>query len=171
MKKINFYLEKGQIREDKTVVSLSKKYLDKARYNLITMNLLSEINSEKLKKQLSIPKNYDSYDWVVICGYYAMYSAALSLIASLGFRSKNHSATISILEEYFFKKKDLDKKDLWLIENALFQKEELEKLSDARQKREIAQYSVTKQTTKEIAERIKEDAYNFVNKCEKILEK
>jgi uncharacterized protein (UPF0332 family) len=39
-----------------------------------------------------------------------------------------------------------------------------------RQKREIAQYSITKQTTKAIAEKIKKDAYDFINKCEEVLE-
>ena len=75
-----------------------------------------------------------------------------------------------ILEEHFVKKKHLDESDLSLIKNAQFQKEEVGKLSDARQKREIAQYSITKSTTKNIAEKIKSDAFSFVNKTEEILE-
>ena len=58
-----------------------------------------------------------------------------------------------------------------LLKSAMFHKEEIEKLSDARHKREIAQYSITKQTTKSIAEKIKKDAYDFVNKCEEIIKK
>jgi len=57
-----------------------------------------------------------------------------------------------------------------LLKNAVFQKEELEKLSEARHQREIAQYSITKQTTKDIAEKIKKDAYSFVNTVEEILD-
>ena len=49
--------------------------------------------------------------------------------------------------------------------------QKIEKLSDARHKREIAQYSITKQTTKSIAEKIKEDAYDFTDKCEEIIRK
>ena len=56
------------------------------------------------------------------------------------------------------------------LKNAILQKEELEKLSEARHKREIAQYSVTKQTTKEIAENIMRDAYQFINTVESIIE-
>jgi len=52
----------------------------------------------------------------------------------------------------------------------VFQKEELEKLSEARHKREIAQYSVTKHTTEEIAKKIKQDAYEFVDKVGIIIE-
>ena len=171
MKKIKFYLKEGQIKRDKTIVALAQKYLDKAKNNLITMKILSELNKEKQKKLLNIPKDYDSNEWVVICGYYAMYSSALALLSKIGFKSKNHSATLFVLEEYFVKKKHLEEKDLLLIKNAQFQKKEIEKLSDARHKREIAQYSITKQTTKDIAEKIKKDSYEFVNKCEEILEK
>ncbi|MDO8508948.1 MAG: hypothetical protein Q7S27_04660 [Nanoarchaeota archaeon] len=169
MRKIEFYLKKGKIVKDKTVISLTKKYLDKAKNNLITMGILSNLNNKKARILLQIPSDYNSNEWVAITGYYALYTAALSLIASIGFRSKNHAATLMILEEYFVKKKQLNQKDLMLIKNAHFQKEELEKLADAKNKREIAQYSVTKQTSKEIAEKIKKDAYSFINKCEEIL--
>ncbi len=63
----------------------------------------------------------------------------------------------------------LDKETFNIIRDAILKKEEIEKLSNARYKREIAQYSVTKQATKEIAETIKKDAYNFINKVETII--
>ncbi len=167
---INFYLKKGQLIKDRNMTSLSQGYLEKAKHNLLTMKILSEIQeNKKARNLLEIPSYYNSNEWVVITGYYAMYTAALALLAKIGLRSKNHSATLLILEEYFLKKKSLDEKDLSLIKNAQFQKEEIEKISDARHKREIAQYSITKQTTKDIAEKIKKDAYTFVNKVEEIL--
>ena len=169
---IKFYLEKGQLIRDRDATSLSQEYLKKAKNNLFTMQALSEIQeNKKARDLLKIPKNYDSNEWVVICGYYAMYTSALALLAKIGFRSKNHTATLSVLNEFFVKKKMLDKNLLLNLKNALFQKEEIEKLSDARHKREIAQYSVTKQTTKSIAEKIITDAYDFVNKIEEILQK
>lgn len=172
MKKTEFYLKKEQIIKDNSVVSKAKNYLEKARYNLATLEILNKINLNKsARKILEIPDNYCSYEWMVICGYYAMYSAALGLIAKIGFRSKNHSATIAVLEEYFVQKKLLEEDIYLLLKNASLKKEELRELLEARQKREIAQYSITKQTTKEIAEKIKKDAYFFVNKCEEILQK
>lgn len=168
---IKHLIRRGFITRDSTIKSLSLKYLQKARNNLITMSLLSEFNTnKKVRDLLKIPKEYNSDEWVVICGYYAMYSSALALIAKLGYRSKNHTATITILEESFIQKKVLTKEDLEILKNAMFQKEEIEKLSEARHKREIAQYSVTKQTTKEIAESIKKEAYQFINKVELIIE-
>lgn len=169
MEKINFYIKNAQVARDKTVAALVQNYLNKVKNNLITMRLLFELNNKKPKKLMKIPNGYDSNEWVVITGYYAMYTAALALLAKIGFRSKNHAATLLILEECFVKNKHLDKKDVLLIKNAQFQKEEIEKVSDARHKREIAQYSITKQTTGDIAEKIKNDAYDFVNKVELIL--
>jgi uncharacterized protein (UPF0332 family) len=168
---LKYLIGQGYASRDNTVRALSKKYLQKAKSNLVTMRLLSEINVDKKAREfLSIPADYNSDEWVVVTGYYAMYSGALALLAKIGFKSKNHSATLQILEEYFVKKKILAQESLLLLKNAGFQKEELEKISDARHKREIAQYSVTKQTTKDIAEKIKKDAYDFINKVEAILE-
>jgi hypothetical protein len=161
----------GYISKDDSVKNLSQKYLQKARSNLITMSLLSDINNnKKVRELLKIPSEYNTDEWVVITGYYAMYASALALIAKIGFKSKNHTATISLLEEFFIKRKLMSKEDISLLKNAMLQKAEIEKLSEARHKREIAQYSVTKQTTKEIAESIKQDAYNFINKVESIIQ-
>jgi uncharacterized protein (UPF0332 family) len=171
MKTIDFYLNEGLVVKDKSIISLSKKYLEKARNNLITMQALFELSgNEKAKELLKIPKDYESDEWAVISAYYAMYMASLALIAKIGFRSKNHSATLLILEEYFVKKNNLTKYDLSLIKNAYLKREEIEKVSDARNKREIAQYSITKETTKKISEQIKNDAFSFVNKAQEIIE-
>jgi len=170
MNTINFFIEKGQITKDEGVIPLSEKYFKKAKNNLETMRILSDITgNDEVRMLLKVPKNYNSDEWIVISGYYAMYSAALALIAKIGYRSKNHSATISLLEEFFIKKNLMSKEDINLLRNAVLHKNELEKLSGAKHKREIAQYSVTKQTTKKIAEDIKKDAYDFINKVESIL--
>lgn len=170
MNSINFYLEKGQIIKDKSVIVLAEAYLKKAKNNLTTMKMLSEMNdNQKARDLLNVPLDYNTDEWIVITGYYAMYASALALIAKIGYKSKNHTATIILLEEFFIKKKLISKEDIDLLKNAMMQKAEIEKLSEARHKREIAQYSVTKQTTKDIAESIKQDAYSFINKIETIV--
>ena len=169
-RKIDFYLKKKLLIKDNIVIDLATGYLEKAKINLITMQILLDIQNDKIiREKLNVPKEYSTYEWVVVCGYYAMYTSALALLAKIGFRSKNHTATLLVLEEFFVKKKLLNDESFIRIKNAMFQKEEIEKLSDARDKREIAQYSITKQTTKKIAEKIKKDAYEFVNKCEEVL--
>ena len=172
MRAVDWYINQGQLSKDNSYKNLANKFLQKARQNLIIMSILSELNdNKKARELLKAPKGYDSNEWVVITGYYAMYTAAISLLAKMGYRSKNHTATLCVLEEFFVKKKILDEDILLLLKLAMFHKEEVEKLSDARHKREIAQYSITKQTTKSIAEKIKKDAYDFVNKCEEIIKK
>lgn len=164
-------LSRRIISKDESVKKLALSYLKKAKNNILTMRILSEIqDNNKVRDLLKIPKYYSSDEWIVVCGYYAMYSSALALLAKIGFKSKNHTATLQVLEEYFVKKNIMDQKSFLLLKNAVFQKEELEKLSEARHKREIAQYSVTKQTTEEIAKKIKQDAYEFVDKVGIIIE-
>ncbi len=169
-KQIEFFLDKEQLIKDKSAIVLAEKYLEKAKKNYLTTQLLSEMDKNtKVREILNIPKDYDPNEWVVITSYYAMYTSALALLAKIGFRSKNHTATLLVLEEFFVKKKLMDSNLLLTLRNALFQKEEIEKLSEARHQREIAQYSITKQTTKDIAEKIKKDAHDFINKVELIL--
>ena len=172
MRAVNWYIKQGQLSRDNSYKNLADKFLQKARQNLVTMSVLSELNdNKKARDLLKIPRDYDSNEWIVVTGYYAMYTAAISLLAKIGYRSKSHTATLCVLEEYFVKKRILDKDILILLTSARFHKEEVEKLSDARHRREIAQYSITKQTTKDIAEEIKKDAYDFVNKCGEIIRK
>jgi len=171
IKDVKQLIRDGYISKDESVKNLSKRYLQKARNNLITMSLLSDMNdNKKARDLLKIPSDYNSDEWVAITAYYAMYSSALALIAKIGYKSKNHSATIILLEEFFIKKKLMSKEDIKSLKNAMLQKSEIEKLSEARHKREIAQYSVTKKTTREIADNMKQDAYNFINKVESIIQ-
>lgn len=170
MRTINLYIKQGQLVKDNSYKNLAGKFLNKARQNLITMSILSDLrNNKKAKDLLKIPKEYEPDEWVVVCGYYAMYSAALALLAKIGYKSKNHSATILMLEEFFVKKKILDKNSFYLLKNAVIKKEEIDDISEARHKREIAQYSITKQTTRDIANKIKKDAYDFVGKTDELI--
>lgn len=149
--------------------NLAEPYIKKARSNIITMELLSRV--EKYKDVLALPKDHSTDEWVVIVAYYAMYMAALSILAKAGFRSKSHTATAVALEELFVERKIMSKTHLEKFENVRIRKEEIEMLKDVRDRREIAQYSVTKKTTKDIAERTKFDAREFVDQIEEIFYK
>lgn len=56
-----------------------------------------------------------------------------------------------------------------MIEKAQLEREHVEQLKLARDRREIAQYSVTKQKTRKIAEEIKADAYMFLQRIERLI--
>ncbi len=100
----------------------------------------------------------------MIQAYYAMYVAASATLAAISYKSKNHTATVPALETFFVKKQLLEKDYLDMIEKAQLEKKYVDDLNLARDRREIAQYSVTKETTRRIAEEIKEDAYKFVER-------
>ena len=155
--------------KDHTIIGLARPYLNKAHSNLVTMEILSKTKDHKAI--LAIPKDHSDDEWVVVVAYYAMYMAALSLIAKIGYKSKSHTATSAALEEFFVKNKVLDKAHLAILENVRLQKEEVETLRDVKDRREIAQYSVTKRTTKDIMEQTKIDARGFVDKIEEIFER
>lgn len=166
---IDIFIKKGRLIKDITAKNLAEPYFKKARSNLVTMEILSKV--EKHKELLAIPKDHNTEEWVIVAAYYAMYMAALSLLAKIGFKSKSHTVTAIALEEFFVKKKLLDKIQFENFEDIRMKKEEIETLKDVKDRREIAQYSVTKRTTKEMAEKTKADAREFVNMVEEIFEK
>ena len=168
MKKLSWYIRKELLIKDNTAERLSGGYLEKARANLITMELLSKATA--FRKSLALPEDYCPDEWVVITAYYAMYMAALACLAKLGYRSKNHAATIAALEEFIVKKKLLERKYLEALNKIKLKKEEIENLNIVRDRREIAQYSVTKETTREIVEKTKKDARKFVDRFEELLD-
>lgn len=166
-KGINWFTRQGLLTKTPFIGRLAQRFLDKARNNLVTMSILFDLHiSGEAKKILNAPEEYDSSEWVVICGYYAMYMAALGALARVGYRSKNHSATVVALETFFVEKRLLEPEYLKMLERAQLEKEQIEQLKLAKERREIAQYSVTKGTTRSIAEKIKEDAYRFVERIE-----
>lgn len=167
-KSFNWFLKKKLLLKDMTVRRLSKNYMKKARSNIVTMELLNK--SVNFREILGLPSDYDPNEWVVIAAYYSMYMAALGILAKLDYKSRNHSATIIALEELFIKKRLLEKEYLKILDKIRIKKEEIEELSKARSRRETAQYSVTKETTRNIAEETRRDARKFVDRLEELFD-
>lgn len=168
MRSLEWFIKKGLLVESKTIDNLTGSFMEKARENLVTMELLDKTRDQK--EILKLPEDYDPSEWIVITGYYAMYLSALSVLAENGYKSKNHAATIKALEEMLVKKEILEDKYLEVLKDLKIEKDEIENLDRAKNRREIAQYSVTKETTKRIAKRTMDDAHNFVDRMEKLLD-
>ncbi|MFH1174164.1 MAG: HEPN domain-containing protein [archaeon] len=165
---IERFIQLKQLAKDPTVKNLAEPYLRKAKSNLVTMEILNE--AEKHKDLLAIPKDHSNDEWVIVVAYYAMYMAALSLVAKAGYKSKSHTATAAALEELFVKDGLLEKTHFQNFKNIKMKKEDIETLRDAKDSREIAQYSVTKRVTRELAQKTKTDSRRFVDRAEEILE-
>lgn len=169
MRKFEDCLQDGSIQKAPFIRSLSRPFLSKARHNLTTMSILSQLTDENARQTLSVPSEYSPDEWVVVCGYYAMYMAALSALAKAGYKSKSHTATLCALEELFVRRKHLEPEFVRMLDMHRVQPEDIEALSLARDRREIAQYSVTRKTTHALAAKTKEDAYRFVQRMERLV--
>lgn len=170
-KGINWFIQEGLLAKTPFIQKLAPRFIEKAKNNLVTMSILFDLhNSKESRDLLHVPEDYDSSEWVAVCAYYAMYMAASAALAKISYKSKNHTATVVALETFFVKKQLLEERYLKMIEKAQLEKEQIDNLKLARDRREIAQYSVTKETTRKIAEEIKEDAYGFVERIGKLIQ-
>ena len=169
-KDIDWFIQEGLLVRIPFISKLSPRFIEKAKNNLITLSILFDLHTDRdVRNALHVPEDYDSSEWVVVCAYYAMYMAASAALAKIRYRCKNHTATVLALETFFVKKQLLEENYLKMIEKAQLEKHYVDNLNLARDRREIAQYSVTKETTRRIAEVIKEDAYKFVERMEKLV--
>ena len=163
-------LKKKFLVKDERMLKLSRSYFQKAKNNLNTAIILFLLqNNQEARKTLKIPQDYTSDEWVVVCSYYAMYAGALSLIAKIGYKSSNHSATILALDKFYVEKQLIEKEFISMLDYAKITKEEIQELTEAKDNREIAQYSVTKATTHSLAEKSKDNAFKFLEKVENIM--
>jgi hypothetical protein len=101
-KKIEGYLRKKQLLQKEEYTKFEKPFLKKSRKNFTVANLMFKISEQdKFKKNLALPQDFETYEWVIAVSYYAMYVSALAALAKLGFKSKSHAATINVLEQYY----------------------------------------------------------------------
>lgn len=170
--KLKDFEEKGLCGKAQFIRRLGPSFLARAKHNFMVCNLLWEMGSnEEAKKIVKLPSEFTAFDWVVITGYYVMYHSALAALASVGYKSDNHTATIIALEVYFVRKNLLGKEFLDKLKQARELEEEyIQKLRRARRQRETAQYGVTEETEKNAAEKLLKDAGEFVNRMERLID-
>lgn len=170
--KIDGYLKDGSIYEDRSFSTLVPYYVDKARHNLLTANLLNKISDDaKTKKLLSIPEDYVGYDWVISASYYAMYHMATALLGLIDIRSRSHESLISTLEyQFVHKQKLLENKFIKKIsEGRRLEDHYVNKMWAAKSKRNIAHYKAEKDISRKDAARILEQANKFADRLHQII--
>lgn len=109
------------------------------------------------------------YDWSITGCYYACYHAALALILTKGYSSKNHLATLCILIKEFYKN-PLTKEDIELFSNFLDYHDVLFYV-ESKNKREDATYSTKILFDEKETNQLRIKAVMFVNKIGEILRK
>ena len=169
--KISLYLKRGQLFKNEEYKKLETPFLTKARKNFTVANLLFQISEQKeMRKILSLSSDFEMYDWAIIVSYYAMYTSSLSALAKIGYKSKSHAATITILKYNFVKSKKLELKEISKLTKAYELSEHLiTKLLQTKSKRETAQYDATPSITREMAKSALRDANEFITRIEDML--
>ncbi|MBS3139692.1 HEPN domain-containing protein [Candidatus Woesearchaeota archaeon] len=102
------------------------------------------------------------FDWVTIGCYYACYHAALALILTKGYSSKNHLATLCVLIREFYNR-ELSKKDLEILSNFI-DYHDLLFYVEAKNKREDAAYSTKTKFDQNDTEQLRLKAILLVSK-------
>lgn len=150
--KIKELMEKKLLFKQEVDKEEMKGHLLKAEHNL---RFVSTIAKEKF------------FDWALTGCYYSCYHAALALIQSKGYTSKNHLATLCVIIKEFYKK-ELTKEDLEILSNFLDYEDVLFYV-ETKNKREDATYSTKTLFDKKEVERLRIQATMFVNKIKDIL--
>ena len=170
--KIDGYLKDGDIYEDKNFSSLVPYYINKARHNLLTANLINKISENvQTKHSLSMPDDYMAFDWVIVAGYYAMFHIATALLGSIGIRARTHESLISALEYQFVNKQTLLETELIknISEAKNLEEQYINKMWTAKSKRTLAHYKAEKEISQKDALKILDYAINFVDKLHEII--
>lgn len=109
------------------------------------------------------------FDWALTGCYYTCYHAALALIQTKGYTSKNHLATLCVIISKFYKK-ELTKEDIKILSNFLDYEDVLFYV-ETKTKRENATYSTKTLFDKKEVEKLRIQAVMFVNKIKDIINK
>ncbi len=139
---------------DKKVIS--KQRIDKAE---IEGHILKAENN--LRFVLTAARN-KFFDWAITGCYYSCYHAALSLILTKGYSSKNHLATLCVVIKEFYKN-GLTKKDIEILSRFL-DYEDILFYVESKIKREDATYSTNLLFDKKEVEKLRIQAALFVDK-------
>ena len=99
--------------------------------------------------------------------YYACYHAALALIQTRRYTSKNHLATLCVIIKEFYKK-ELTKEDVEML-SAFLDYSDVLFYVETKNKREDATYSTKTLFDKKEVERLRLQAAMFVNKLKEII--
>lgn len=155
----------------------AQHHFNKAEYNLriarINFNLSNypDIIS-KLEKTEELDKNFNTYEWVIVMGYYAMFHSVNALLRKIGVKIGKefaHEITINLLLYYLYYTKIIEDELLNIYENAE------EKAKDlvvsyifAKEERTKYQYTPEQNSQRKDAEKILKDATNFVSRLKDI---
>lgn len=166
--------ELKQLLEDSTILDgkiqgfLIKKILFRQKVDKSEMQghlLKAEHNLRFVQENMKL----GFLDWSITGCYYACYHAALALLMTKGYASKNHLATLCVLIKEFYKK-DLTKEDIETLSDLLDYRDVLFYV-ESKNRREDATYSAKTKFSNQEAEQLRIKSNLFIAKIKTILAK
>jgi uncharacterized protein (UPF0332 family) len=113
------------------------------------------------------------FDWVIVIYYYAIYHAALALIASRNIFSKSHLATLCALILHFYHEKKIEKEYVEIVAESIpysLEREDIETIVETKELRERVSYEVGYEFEESLARKAKRNAVKFIERVRDILE-
>lgn len=159
------YMKKGILKQG----SLKPQaYVKKCLHNLDFTNWILGKHKDEIPKIFGKER---FFDWVIVGYYYAVYHAALALIASKNLFSKSHSATLNALILHFYHEKKIEKEDVEIVAESIpLEREDIEIITETKEMRERASYNASAEFEESLVETAKENAIKFISKAREILE-
>ncbi len=166
--------------EDKIKIRLPDEtwtnyHFSKSDYNLRIARVNFNLNEHKdFIKELekSEDPEFNTYEWVIIMSYYAMFHSVNALLKKIGIKIGKkyaHEITTNLLLYYFYYTKIIEDELLKLYENAEEKAKSLVvSYIFAKEERTKYQYEANIESQKKDAEKVLDDATNFVSRLKDI---
>ena len=151
-KNISGMINKGLLLKQKNDLKEIEGHIHKSEHNIKFINQIVKLNFS---------------DWAIVGCYYASYHAALALIMTKGYSSKNHLATLCVLIKEFYNK-GLTKEDIETFAHLLDYQDILFYV-ESKEKRENAAYTAKIIFDKKEVEQLRMKAVLFVSKIKGII--
>jgi len=185
------YVDDGLLKiNDKDAARFVDFFMANAESSLRTASILQQISDEDtLKEKLKVESDFESYLWVIISSYYAMFYAATAILAKQGIKASGqivHKVTADALIHFFWSNAKLAKlleqyEETQTVGLELIGREELMKkmqkkadelivsYESERKKRSKFQYDIGIQAKKGYAQTSLERARTFVFEINKLI--
>ncbi len=168
---MNEYELKKLLNSEEEVEKRLKGFIDKEI--LIKQDYdAQEVNGHFLKSEhnirfVSAALKTNFFDWAIVGCYYACYHAALALIMTKGYSSKNHVATLVVMIKEFYNK-GLDQEDIQVLAGLLDYQDILFYV-ESKDKREKATYSTKTSFDLKYVEGLRMKTALFVSKIRRMI--
>lgn len=185
------YIDDGLLKiNDKDAARFVDFFMANAEASLRTASILQQISDDDtLKETLKVGSDFESYLWVIVSSYYAMFYAATAILAKQGIKASGqivHKVTADALIHFFWSNAKLAKlleqyEEAQTVGLELVGREELMKkmqkkadelivsYESERKKRSKFQYDIGIQAKRGYAQTSLERARNFVFEISKLI--